>query len=295
MSLRTSLARSVPAPLRKAVRMAEHYARRHREWVQILGEMRGATKRDSALLWASALACPVTALTRLDGFEPPVLLGDIAVHCVGTGTFYPRKGTDDIIHILNAREPHVRSALEDWLRPGDVFVDAGANIGYFSIIAARVVGVHGRVIAVEMMPQTAARLRLHTEANAAGTVTIIENALSDRAGDTVTATRSPQKHGQASITIGNSSDRTISVTVKTVTLEAVLTDIPRVRLIKMDLEGAEFLALSGAGAALDRIDAIVFENNSEDSRIPDLLASRGFTVSGLSGHDYLAQRVPISK
>ena len=294
MSLRTSFARSVPGPLRKVVRMAEHYVRRFREWGQCLREMRGASGRDTLILWASALAAPVTALIRLDGFEPPVLLADVAVRVPGTGEFHLRRGTDDIIHVLNAREPHVRRVLEEWLRPGDVFVDAGANIGYFSMIARARVGASGWVIAVEMMPQTAARLRLHGEINAAD-LTLVENALSDKEGDTVTATSSAQKFGQASISIGESDARTISIAVKTVTLEGVLSGVEHVRLVKMDLEGAEFLALSGAGAALDRIDAIVFENNSNDPRITDLLASRGFAVSGLSGHDYLAQRVPISK
>ncbi len=61
--------------------------------------------------------------------------------------------------------------------------------------------------------------------------------------------------------------------------------------MKMDLEGAEALALAGAYGALDRIDAIVFENNARDPRIARLLGARGFTIRELDHPDYIAERV----
>src|SRR5215467_8450810 len=46
-------------------------------------------------------------------------------------------------------EPDVRAALLHFLKPGDVFLDCGANIGYFSVLAGHLVGPEGQVIAIE--------------------------------------------------------------------------------------------------------------------------------------------------
>src|SRR5260370_37638450 len=56
-------------------------------------------------------------------------------------------------------EPQVQKALMDHLRPGMTFYDVGANIGVFSLMAARLVGPEGRVISFEADPEIAARLR----------------------------------------------------------------------------------------------------------------------------------------
>ncbi|MEO6238809.1 MAG: hypothetical protein ABIQ52_17575, partial [Vicinamibacterales bacterium] len=49
-------------------------------------------------------------------------------------------------------EPELAAAVRDALRPGDVFLDIGANVGFFSILAARLVGDSGRVVAFEPHP-----------------------------------------------------------------------------------------------------------------------------------------------
>lgn len=74
-------------------------------------------------------------------------------------------------------------------------------------------------------------------------------------------------------------------------LDSLLAGTGRIALIKMDLEGAEYGALLGAERLLASVDTIVFENNSEDMRIYELLESHGFSIAPLDGHDYLAQRI----
>ena len=293
LSFRARMAAHTPSFVRKTVRMAEHYARRHVEWFNVLREMRGLLLRDKMVLGGSALLAPITSLRRLDGFEPPLPLADIHVEAKGVGRFAVRHGTDDIIHVLSAREPAVRKAIEDNLTRGDIFIDAGANIGFFSVLAQNLVGPRGAVIAFEMMPQTAAQLHHHFAINALPSARIIENALSDKDGETLVATSSASKFGQASIAQAFSDDatRTIRHEVKTVTLDTALADVGDIALIKMDLEGAEFGALSGATKVLQRTRAIIFENNAEDRRIPDLLAAAGFEVEHLDGSDYLARRI----
>ncbi len=292
--LRRQIAARTPDFVRKRVRMAEHYGRRHKEWLQVLREMRGARSRDTLTLLCSALLAPLTSLRRLDGFEPPLPLADLTVEARGVGRFKLRAGTDDIIHVLSAREPAVRRLLEDTLNPGDTFVDAGANIGFFSVLASRLVGPKGKVVAIEMMPETAARLRHHLALNHCTNAVVVEHALSERGGEIVRATSSAKKFGQASIAAGvaDNAERSIVHEVETVTLDAALTDCGAIALIKMDLEGAELLALRGANAVLARTRVMVFENNVADPKVPALLAAAGFAVAPLDGANYLANRLP---
>lgn len=289
-SLRSRIAARSPALFRKIIRMAEHYGRRHREWAQVLRDMRGASRRDQVILWTSALCAPVTALRRLDGCEPPKLFADIDVNIPSIGQFHVRAGTDDLINILPSRERHVQAVVDEFLGPGDTFVDAGANIGLYTAAASLRVGPSGAILAVEMIPETARILRGHLLRNGIENATVIEGALAEKGGDEVASFTPERKHGQASIATVNPPPRASTQRVKTLRLSDVLARAGPVSLMKMDLEGAELDALRGGGAALDQVAAIVFENNREDTRINELLEARGFTVRHLFGHDYLATR-----
>lgn len=290
-AIRQRLAASMPGFVRKGVRMVEHYARRQKEWAQVLREVRGDSARDAAWLYGSAALAPFTSLRRLDGFEPPLFLVDIDVRVLGVGRFAIRHGTDDIIHVLPARERVIKRELEAQLRPGDTFIDAGANIGFYSVVAAGLVGPGGRVMAIEMMPPTIARLRDHLVTNAVP-AEVIERALSDKDGEVVVATSTVDKFGQASIVAEpkHSGRATIRHQVETVRLDTALANIGPIRLIKMDLEGAEWLALCGAPDVLSRTERLVFESNSRDERIFALLREAGFGITPLGGSDYCAAR-----
>ncbi len=290
-SMRSRIAANTPAWLRKLVRMAEHYGRRQAEWLAVLHAMRGVSGRDRRTLFASAAASPATALARLDEFQPPFLFGDIEVDVRDAGRFAVRAGTDDLIHLLAAREPAVIERIRALLRPGDVFIDAGANIGFYSMVAARLVGAAGKVVAFEMMPPTLERLRRHIERNQAANVEAIGAALADRDGDTLVATSTPDKFGQASIVADAADDaRSVRYEVTTMTLDTALAGIGEIALIKMDLEGAEYLTLRGAASVLSRTGAVLFENNERDSRIFALLEAAGFSIDELDANDWLARR-----
>jgi len=98
-SLRSRVAGRTPASLRKAVRMTEHYFRRHRDWINILKEMHGMSARDTAWLLASACSAPLTSLLQLDGFRAPRILRDLRLR-TQAGAFRLRAGTDDIIRAV---------------------------------------------------------------------------------------------------------------------------------------------------------------------------------------------------
>jgi FkbM family methyltransferase len=290
--LRQRIAALTPGVMRKPVRMAENYLNRLRCWGEVRRELVPSTPASKAVLRRSFAFAPLTSLAKLDSYQGPKLADDIEITVAGVGHFTVRAGTDDILHVMTSREPHVRRVIEARLPKGGTFVDAGANIGFYSVLAARLVGTTGRVIAFEMMPDTAAILRHHVALNAAERIEIVENALSDRNGEMVTASVEPGKHGQASIIASVSPDGRVAIEVATVTLDTALAGSGPIDVLKMDLEGAEHLALMGADEILGRTSCVVFESNDHDRRIFELLEGYGFTVELLAAHDFIALAPP---
>ena len=289
-ALRQRIAAHTPARLRKAVRMALNYPYRLGMWVHLMRELDAADARSRVVMWTSALAAPLTSLRNLDAYRRPLLFADIAVTVRTIGRFALRAGTDDILHVMTSREPKVRRLIESELQPGATFVDGGANIGFYALLAARRVATSGHVIAFEMMPDTCAILRRHVAENGPLPIEIVECALAERSGNHVTANVTPGLHGQASIVARNSSEQH-QVSVETVTLDDALESVGQIDLIKLDLEGAEFLALSGAPSVLSRTRCLLFESNDCDPRIFRLLEAAGFEVEQLDACDFVARRV----
>lgn len=79
-------------------------------------------------------------------------------------------------YVFGIAEPETQRLIGSWLRPGAVFYDLGANVGFFSLIASRLVGPDGHVYAFEPSPTTARALRANILRNGLGNVTVIEAA-----------------------------------------------------------------------------------------------------------------------
>jgi FkbM family methyltransferase len=140
--------------------------------------------------------------------------------------------------------------LAQYLRPGDTFVDVGANIGALSLTASGIVGEAGRIFSVEAHPQTVDYLRGNIKLNNAGNVTVIHAAAGDHEG--VVNFSSDRSDDQNRVT-----ETGISVPLRT--LDSLLPDTP-VRLLKIDVEGFELFALRGAERILQRTDMVYFES-----------------------------------
>jgi FkbM family methyltransferase len=148
-----------------------------------------------------------------------------------------------------AYEPHVAAMLDRLLRPGDVFIDVGANVGYHSFRAASAVGAEGRVVAVEANPENA-RLIAHTiESNGLTNVELVPMALGARRGYVSFGTHVGSNGGflpDGAATI-DSGRGTI---VPTVALDDLAFD--RVVVVKIDVEGAEGIVIDGAVGTIER-------------------------------------------
>lgn len=152
-----------------------------------------------------------------------------------------------------AYEPHVAALLRERLRPGDVVLDIGAHIGIHALFAARCVGAQGRVIAVEPVPRNRVLLARAAQANGLARIELIAAAASDRAGMVELlshpATSNAATPAAAGARLRGAGGQRLQV--PSVVLDELL-DLPRLDLVKIDVQGMEALALRGLQRHLRR-------------------------------------------
>jgi FkbM family methyltransferase len=168
-----------------------------------------------------------------------------------------------ILHLNGDYEPATRKVVEDTLAPGSVFVDLGAHIGYFTMIAAREVSASGRIFSFEPIAGTRAVLHRNVEANGlAAVVTVVPFASSDKR-ETL---RFVEAERSESSGIAVPGDRDRLVDIDAISLDEYFADLgwPRVDLVKMDVEGQELRTLKGMEELARRNPRmrIIFEFNA---------------------------------
>jgi FkbM family methyltransferase len=141
--------------------------------------------------------------------------------------------------------------LSQALRPGMVFVDIGANVGYFTTLASVLVGETGIVLAVEPDPRNYELLKLNVERNHLQNVVSLNCALGSFPG-TATLFRSSWNFGDHRLISDHANDQE-TVPVQVHTLDHILhsRQIPRVNLIKIDVQGFELKVQEGMASTLD--------------------------------------------
>jgi len=150
---------------------------------------------------------------------------------------------DRFIYYWDCWEPNETYVIRRLLREGDVFVDVGANIGYFTLLASKIVGEDGKIISFEPVPATAAKLRENVRLNGAGNVLIHDKAVTDKPG--LVKIGKTVKVGLGMSTIRVSGMMREVWEVPAVRLDQILADERPIRLVKIDVEGAELLAIKG--------------------------------------------------
>jgi len=189
---------------------------------------------------------------------------------------------------LNAFEPRESALVRDYLKPGMTFVDVGANVGYFSLMAASLVGVEGTVVAFEPSPYAFDRLARTIEDNQLTQVRAIQAALGDSSGTLqIFVPKLPGNHTPTMV----ANDGGNPINVATHTLDEFLGDcgIDRIDLMKIDVEGFEPNVLRGAKSYLEngKINAILIEfnrlwleaNNSSPAQLYQDIISYGYELA----------------
>jgi FkbM family methyltransferase len=166
-----------------------------------------------------------------------------------TGCFWPD---------VERYEPDVRSFLEYALRPGDTFIDCGANVGYFSVQAGALVGSKGQVIAIEANPRTFKLLERNLLANHFGTA--VHCALTSQVGEVelfMPGDWDVYSSLRADGLVEGHADQSFTVAART--LDEVVSELAlrKVDLVKVDIEGGELDVLRSAPKLLSTLRPLI--------------------------------------
>jgi FkbM family methyltransferase len=142
--------------------------------------------------------------------------------------------------------------VEQVVKPGDIFYDIGAHVGYYTLLGSKLVGPIGKVIAFEPNPRNIRYLNNHLRLNDITNVEVYEAAVSGFVGTALFEEGPSSSEGRLSDHDG--------FLVKTINLDEFLSANPSLvpKVIKIDVEGAEREVLSGGYNLLRRYHPILF-------------------------------------
>lgn len=148
-------------------------------------------------------------------------------------------------------ESYVVRHLQKVLRPGDHVADVGGYVGYFTMLAASLVGPEGRVVTFEPVRDNAETIRRSAEANGFAHVSVAEVALSDRDGaGTMSIEREEGGSPSSTSSLGGAGAETLDVPVATLDEYVRREGIARLDLVKVDVEGLEREVVAGMEAVM---------------------------------------------
>jgi FkbM family methyltransferase len=190
-------------------------------------------------------------------------------------------------------ETLVQQALAKYLLPAMTFYDLGANIGFFSLLGARLVGTTGLVYSFEADPEIAARLRGNLAFNHFQNASVEQKAMWSESStvsfERVDANTSPDR-GLGHVSSGGTT------TPQTITVEAVSLDEYAAKhsapdFVKCDVEGAEVAVFQGATKVLKETRPIVLvETHSDENHrtLKRTFGDFGYSCSDIDGNHVLA-------
>jgi FkbM family methyltransferase len=181
------------------------------------------------------------------------------------------------------------SLIERLLAPGMVFLDVGAHVGQYTLVASRQVGGNGQVHSFEPDPNTFRWLAGNVRLNHLQNVHVNQMALSDQAGRKRFYFAMPHDIGSNSLSRPvNDSGHFCEVTCTTVDEYVEANQLDKVHLIKVDIEGAEFAMFTGAKRLLSRqnkpIIVVEFEEERQRAfgnscaKLAELLTADGYSL-----------------
>lgn len=180
-------------------------------------------------------------------------------------------------------EPLVQDALVRHVHPGAVVHDLGANVGFFTLLAARLAGAEGHVVALEPDPSSAAAVAENARLNGAGSVTVIQRAAgsSARRERLFVVSDGSWSHLESR---GRHPLAASAVEVEVVALDDLVRsgEVPPPDVVKLDVEGSEVEALKGMREVLATHRPVVLcELHETAAEIAALLGDLGYAARTL--------------
>ena len=238
----------------------------------------------------SLLGRVVRAPLRLipKGAEIPVLMSRMGVFSRRPRLTWWRVASSTHGCWIGWYEREVQEALSYLLRPGAVLYDIGANVGFFTLLAARLVGPSGRVVAFEPEPSSVSTLRYHVARNWLDNVIVVDAAASDQEGIAMLS-----GSGSAGRLGGDAG-----TPVSTVTIDAYCrrASLPAPDVIKLDVEGWEFPVLTGMHETLQTTRPVLlieFHGSTRngvdwDTTCRDYLTECDYRLTRMGNGEFLA-------
>lgn len=181
---------------------------------------------------------------------------------------------------LGSYEFPKQKAFASFVREGDVVYDLGANVGFYSLLVARLAGKTGTIFSFEPFPRNIFYINRHIALNNIKNIKIIEAAVASKNGEGFfTSSESPSA--------GMISRQESDIKIKIISLDSMLEGghVLPPDVIKMDIEGAEYEALLGGEGLLKKyMPVIIFATHSPELRISciNFLKGIGYSVEAIS-------------
>jgi FkbM family methyltransferase len=188
-------------------------------------------------------------------------------------------------------EPNVRREILRILKPGDLFLDIGANVGFFSLLASRAVGHDGKVYAFEPAPKAHDALRRNLQLNGIQNVTAIATALSDSPGRGALFLDARNNSGASSLNRSPHSGEAVEVELDSYDRFASQNTLSMPALVKLDVEGAEVKVLRGMQALLSRPNPPPVVLEVSEWSLKQMGSSKDELFALMRGHGYKARLI----
>jgi FkbM family methyltransferase len=208
----------------------------------------------------------------------------VIAHGVGRGMRFNACGSN-LGYALGTTEPQMQAVLEKYLKPGDTFYDVGACVGFLSIVAARLVGPEGHVVAFEPLPRNVEAIEHNRKLNALGNLKIFGKALSNE-NAVLELLVSKDPTGSKLASTGVAPDTEGVIQVETVALDDFLgpEGLSPPTVVKIDVEGAELDVIAGMKEILTRYrPVIICEMHGRNAEYARLITELGYRVATLEG------------
>ncbi len=201
----------------------------------------------------------------------------------------PKNFTSLVLYFSGRRDPGIDRFIRCRIGAGAVFVDAGANIGAYTVPASRQVGAGGRVVAFEAHPVTYAYLARNVALNGLGNVVALNNALGSKPG-WVEMDYQRSNPGETHVV---ADGEPTGVRVELATLDDALAGlgIARIDYLKIDVEGYELQVLRGASGIIECSPGIVVQTELIERHLRRYGTAVGDVVAFLRGLGLTPHRV----
>lgn len=198
------------------------------------------------------------------------------------------------LYLFGVWEPHMTAWLRRSLKPGDTFIDVGANIGVFSVLGSRLAGPAGRVVAIEASPTFHRQVLQHAALNGCENIRAVNTAVSDER-KTLTFVLASSNNLGANSAVPYAGPAESEFQIEALPLADVLQpeEVARARVIKIDVEGAEGGVVRGLAPVMGRLrDDVEIAVEVTPERMSQLGDSIDELLETMRSHGFHAYRLP---